>query len=105
MHRLDRLRLVVEAVGERPVQAVVDQELQRERIVEMLIERALAVVLLLPEPIELLSPGAQIVHVPDELPTLLGREDAFENDIAILPIASLLLGRQTVMRSCHGPIR
>ena len=104
VHRLDRLRLVVEAVGERPVQAVVDQELQRERIVEMLIERALAVALLLPEPFELRSPGAQTVHVAGEPPTFLGREDAFENDLSILSIASPLRGRQTVMRTCHEPI-
>ena len=104
MHGLDRLRLVFEAVGERPVQAVVDQELQRERIVPVLVERALAVVLLLPEPVEVLPPGAQIVHVPNEPPTLLAREDPFEDDVAILPVAILLFGRQAGVRSCHWSV-
>ena len=102
VHGLDRLRFVFEAVGKRPVQPLVDQEPQRDRVVEVLIERALAVVLLLPEAVELFLPGAQIVHVPDELPALLGREHTLQNHVAVPLIAIPLFLRKTRVRSMQG---
>ena len=44
VHRLDRFRFILEAIGQRSTQTRVDQEIHRLRVVQMLIERTKAIV-------------------------------------------------------------